>query len=404
MATDTHRGKDPASTVDTSSPTFVPDSTNATDPAKLKNVLRDLSGRTGKGDKRRPNREDVLPYLLIRVAPGDRGGRPAWTPIACWESPDILLIDAGYTGDFDPARCVGSPTSGNTYRAFVRVFNLGRLPAVGTQVTLYWVDPGFFGPNAANYEPQLIGGKFVDLADRTRPESVQVVEIEPAWQIPYELTGHECLMAVVSCVADTWRGVFDSNNDRHVGQRNITIASGHAPMTALLHLLGQRVPPGGVLEVLHGGKAVVPLLRGLGGRRRDVEPLVAPAMDQIAHGVTMGDSVHLLTAVHRGSEIVVAPTEAMVAAVPTIDPLGVARYLHAADKQLLRHVAMTGSGDTAHEVLATTLQRMLDIGNLEAGSIAAALGGGTDAAHLLRFVASDAEGRFIGGYSVVVSR
>jgi len=247
-------------------------------------------------------------------------------------------------------------------------------------------------------------GKFVDLADRSRPESVQVVEIEPAWQIPYELTGHECLLAIVSCLADKWRGVFDSNNDRHVGQRNLTIASGHTPITSLLHLLGQRIPRGGALEVLHGGDAVVPLLRGLGGRHRDVDPIVAPIMDQIAHGVTIGDSLHLLTAVHRGSDIVVAPTEAMVQAVPTIDPLAVARYLDAGNRQLMRNVAMTGSGDTAHEVLATSLQRMLDIGNLEAGSIAAALGGGADAAHLLRFVASDAEGRFIGGYSVVVSR
>ena len=35
-------------------------------------------------------------------------------------------------------------------------------------------------------------------------------------------------------------------------------------------------------------------------------------------------------------------------------------------------------------------------------SIAAALGS-ADAAHLLRFVASDAQGRFVGGYSIVVS-
>lgn len=401
MGTDTHRGKDPAPTVDTSAPAFVPDSAHTPDPAKVKQVLRDLSG---KGDRRRPNREDVLPYLLIRDAPGDRGARPAWPPTPCWESPDILLIDAAYTGDFDPARCVGDPTSGNTYRAFVRVFNLGRLPAAGTQVTLYWVDPGFFGPNSADYAPQLIGGKFVELADRTRTESVQVVEIAPAWHIPYELTGHECLMAIVSCLADPWRGAFDANNDRHVGQRNLTIAAGHLPMTSLLHILGGRIPRGGALQVLHGGEAVVPMLHALGGRHRDAPPVVAPIMEQIAHGVVMGDSVHLLTAVHRGSEIVVAPTEAMADAVPTVDPLAVPQYLHVADRQLLRNVALTGSGDAAHEVLATSMQRMLDIGNLEAGSIAVALGGGTDAAHLLRFVASDAEGRFIGGYSLVVSR
>jgi hypothetical protein len=401
MATDDLRGDDPASTVDTSAPPFGPDSANAPDPAKVKKVLHDL---TGKGDRRRPNREDVLPYLLIRDAPGDRGARPAWTPIPCWESPDILLIDATYSGDFDPARCVGSPTSGNTYRAFVRVFNLGRFPAVGTQVTLYWVDPGFFGPNAADYEPQFIGGAFVELADRTRPDSVQVVEIAPAWHIPYELTGHECLIAVVSCLADPWRGAFDANNDRHVGQRNLTIAAGHLPMTSLLDVLGRRIPRGGAVQVLHGGDAVVPMLHAVGGRRRGAERVVAPAMEQVTHGVPMGDSLHLLTAVHRGSEIVVAPTEAMADAVPTIDPLAVPRYLRAADRHLVGNVALTGSGELAHEVLARSMQRMLDIGNLEAGSIAAALGGGPEAAHLLRFVASDAEGRFIGGYSVVVSR
>ena len=398
MAEDTDRGNDPASTVDTSTVTFTPGTANAPDPDQIKKVLRDLSGR---GDRRRPNREDVLPYLLIRDAAGDRGARPAWPPTACWESPDILLIDAAYTGDFDPARCVGNPTSGNTYRAFVRVFNLGRFPAIGTQVTLYWVDPGFFGPNSADYEPQLIGGAFVDLADRTRAEAVQVVEIQPAWHIPYELTGHECLMAIVDCLADSWRGVFDSNNDRHVGQRNLTIATGAMPMTALLNTLGERIPRGGALQVVHGGEAVVPLLKAVGGRLRD--EVRAPAMEQIAHGVSTGDSLHLLTAVRREADLVVAPTEAMAAAVPSVDPPALARYLHAADPELLRTVAVTGTGETAHEVLATSLQKILDIGDLEAGSIAAALGGGRDAAHLLRFVATDEDGGFVGGYSLIVS-
>jgi hypothetical protein len=402
MAEDTDRGQDPRPTVDTSTP-FVPDSANAPDAERLKEVLRDLTGKAD--DKhRRPNREDVLPYLLIRDAPGDRGARPAWPPTACWESPDILLIDASYTGEFDPAHCVGNPTSGNTYRAFVRVFNLGRFPALGTQVTLYWVDPGFFGPNSADYEPQLIGGAFVELADRTRPESVQVVEIAPAWHIPYELTGHECLMAIVDCIADPWRGVFDSNNDRHVGQRNLTIAAGAMPMTTLLTTLGQRIPRGGTLEVLHGADAVKPILTAVGGRRRHAEPATAPVMDQVAHGVMLDGSLHLLTAVRRGDSITVAPTEAMADAVPTIDRTAVPRYLRAADLQALRNVAVTGTGEDAHEVLARSMQHILDIGNLEAGSIASALGGGNDAAHLLRFVASDAEGRFVGGYSLIVSR
>jgi hypothetical protein len=46
---------------------------------------------------------------------------------------------------------------------------------------------------------------------------------------------------------------------------------------------------------------------------------------------------------------------------------------------------------------------MLDVADLDATSIAAALGGAKGAAHLLRFVATDAAGELIGGYSIVVA-
>src|SRR3954449_12274532 len=82
--------------------------------------------------ERRPRREDVYPYLLVRAySPGDRAARPTWPSIPCWESPDILLINAAYTGPFSPSQLVGSPTAGRRYRVFVRVWNLGLFPAVG---------------------------------------------------------------------------------------------------------------------------------------------------------------------------------------------------------------------------------------------------------------------------------
>ena len=53
------------------------------------------------GREHRPRREDVYPYLLVRAfSPGDRGARPTWPPVPCWESPDLLLIDAAYSGPF----------------------------------------------------------------------------------------------------------------------------------------------------------------------------------------------------------------------------------------------------------------------------------------------------------------
>ena len=398
---DTERGEDPPTTIGATPPKILPDLDSKADPAKLRKVLQDL---TGKGDRKPPNREDVLPYLMIRTAAGDRGQRPTWPPTPCWESPDILLIDAAHTGPFDPAQCVGNPTSGNTYRAFVRVFNLGRLPAVGVQVTLYWVDPGFFGPSASDYEPQVIGGAWVDLADRTRSDSVQVVEIGPAWSIPQTLTGHECLLAVATCIADPWSGVLDSNNDRRVGQRNLQIAAGNVQMSALLDTLGLRIPRDGTLELQHAGQAVGPLLKAVGGMDlQRAGGLVTPVLEQVRHGVTMGDTVHLLTAVSAGAAVHVVPTEALALAVPAIDVKAVPRYLQAANPQLLSTIAMTRNDQAAHEVLGESIQHLLGIGNLQAGSIAAALGGGADAFHLLRFVASDAQGRFVGGYSIIVS-
>lgn len=406
---DNERGDNPATT--TGAPPRI-DPAGAADPAKLRTVLQDL---IGKGDRTQPHREDVLPYLLIRAAAGDRGVRPAWTPTVCWESPDILLIDGAYAGPFDPAQCVGNPSSGNAYRAFVRVFNLGRLPAVGVQVTLYWVDPGFFGPDAANYAPQFIGGGWVDLADRTRSDSVQVVEITPVWSIPRTLTGHECLIAVASCIADPWSGALDANADRRVAQRNLEIATGDTPMTALINELGFRIPPDGTVELLHGGSAVLPLLTAVDGLQlRATGGFVAPALEQVRHGVTAGDSLHLLTVVRDGAAIHVVPTEALAHAVPGFDVHtdvrvsvrtelgGIADPSRANDAASSESLAMTRTGERAHEVLAESMQLLFGIGDLRAGSMAAALGA-ANAAHLLRFVASDAQGRFVGGYSIVVS-
>ena len=238
------------------------------------------TGRTGEeaeglikelGGEHRPRREDVYPYLLIRAhSPGDRGARPTWPSIPCWESPDILLIDASYTGPFTLSQLVVSPTAGRRYRVFVRVWNLGLLPAVGVHVRAWFVDPGFFGGNPGNpaYQPVLIGGTMVTLDDRTRPGAMQVVELDQTWDIPATLTGHECLMASASCPLDQWGGALDANHDRHVGQRNLTILAGSDSAKQLLFTLGGKVGKTGTLELLHSGAAVKALLLGVQGRAR----------------------------------------------------------------------------------------------------------------------------------------
>lgn len=425
------RGDDPSNAIGpwpTSPPdTGDPDPTFQPDPALLKLLVGQFEEL---GKRHRPRREDVLPFEMIRAfVPGDRGARPTWPPTPCWESPDILLIDAAYTGPFDPGQLVGSPVSGRAYRVFVRVFNLGLLQGAGTHVRGWYVEPGFFS-GQPGIEPHPIGGAFVDLEDRTRPGSHRVVELDLPWVIPSTLTGHECLLATVECIADPWSEVFDANKDRHLGQRNLDIAVGAQPIGPLIAHLGGKLPQGGALEILHGGAAVVPLLNGVvGGRltgangRMVAARIVAPDLETLHHGIPVDGGRHLLTAVRQASASMVAPTAVLAAAAaatatggtagregakkPRGNPLAkrgaAARLLRGLDPKAMREIALVGGAGDLAELLPRALRRMLDIGDLSARSIAAALGGAKGAAHLLRFVATDAKGLLIGGYSVVVA-
>ncbi len=431
---DQQRGQDPSHTVGPW-PTNPPDQ-HEPDPKFQpdRNLLKLLIGQFDElGKKHRPHREDVLPYLLIRAfTPGDRGARPTWPPTPCWESPDLLLIDATYTGAFDPGRLVGSPVSGRAYRVFVRVFNLGLVPAIGTHLRAWFVEPGFFS-GQPGYEPHLIGGAYVDLDDRTRGGAQRVVELDLPWVIPTTLTGHECMVATASCPADPWSGVFDANADRHLGQRNLEIAVGAQDIEPLLAHLGGMLPDGGTLELFHGGPAVVPLLNGVVGGRltnADGEPvpgrLVAPDPKTLRRGIVVGRGLHLLTALRQQSASMATPTEVLAeyalvgrtgdpAVGPTGDPVrdragadpfaergGPAQYLRQLDPQALRDVALVAGPGDLPDLLLNALRKMLDIGDLRGSSVAAALGGGTGAAHLLRFVATDTKGHLVGGYSIVV--
>jgi hypothetical protein len=426
------RGDDPANAIGPwptpPHETRDPDPKFHPDPKQLK-LLVGLFDELGK--RHRPRREDVLPYEMIRAfVPGDRGARPTWPPTPCWESPDIMLIDAAYTGPFDPSRLVGSPVSGRSYRVFVRVFNLGLLEAVGTQVRAWYVDPGFFN-GQPGIEPQPIGGAYVDLEDRTRPGSHRVVEIDLPWVIPAALTGHECLIAMVECVADPWSGSFDANQDRHLGQRNLDIAVGAQNMGPLIGHLGGILPAGGALEVLHGGSAVVPLLRGVVGGRlphaKDVataQEVVAPDPRTLRHGLPIPQGHHLLTATRSRVASMAVPTELLADATLAgrarttdhergigapahlfAEPGVAVRMLRGLDPEAsaTKDLVLIGGANDFGRLLPAALRKMLDIGDLRAGSIAAALGGARGAAHLLRFVATDEVGALIGGYSIVVA-
>jgi hypothetical protein len=318
---------------------------------------------------------------------------------------------------------VGEPTSGRSYRVFVRVWNLGLLPAVGVHVRAWFVNPGFFGgdPNNPAYRPQLIGGTMVNLDDRTRPGAMQVVELDTPWDIPPDLTGHECLMATASCPLDAWSGTLDANNDRHVGQRNLQILAGAEDVKSLLLGLGAMVTTSGTLEIVHGTAAVGPLLRGVLGRARTefgtTATLHAPPQKALRHGVAMGAAgTHLLTMFRIGRGWLIADSARVWATAvelglvkpvengaphPFATPLVTRRLIQRLGADRFDKLGVTLDTEPA-DALVEGLMQLWGVEELTAGGLAGALVEGGPYAHLLRLVHTDPERKESGGYSPII--
>ncbi|MFB7470023.1 hypothetical protein [Kitasatospora sp. NPDC056184] len=381
---------------------FVPDPGRAEEWRKLASTI---------AKEHRPHREDVYPYLLVRAfSPGDRGQRPIWPPTPCWESPDLLLIDASYTGPFDPGRLVVSPAAGRAYRVFVRVWNLGLFPGVGVHVQAWAVATGFFG--AANtddpyYQQHHLGGAWVDLKDRRDPGCVAIVELDRRWRVDPELIGHSCMLASVSCPADHFTGALLVNKYRHVGQRNLTVLGPEEDAQPLIALLAGRVLPRGfTLELTHGGPAARPLLMAVGGREATV-----PELGEIQGGVDIGASAHLLTAFEFDGNTVVVPSQRLARLVglepakvhPFAQPGGTRMLLEHLGPNVWRDIGQVIDAPLTH-ALVPGLMNALGIDDLRTATLAKRFGGPEDAQHLLRFTLTSPQGELVGGYSIVVGR
>jgi hypothetical protein len=347
-------------------PSWVPDAA----------VIDTLKGRLHElgGDRPRPHREDVLPYLLIRAyAPGDRAVRPTWPPIPCWLSPDIQLIEASWTGPFRADLAVGEPEAGRTYRVFVHVWNLGLLTAAGVHVRAWHTAPGFFG-GQPGVTPQLIGGTFVDLPPRTAAGAHQVVEVQPPWAIPTTLTGHECLLASAGCPTDPWAGSLDANGDRHVGQRNLTILAGSSSAAGLLGQLGEALGQRQLLELT----------------------LASPRPEAERFGLPIAGGRHLLVAARRDDRLFVLPSARLAewseGKVPDLSRPGTAARLF---DRVLRRAA----NDVPTGTLADAVGKLFDVPDLRAARLATlvALPDTPATLHLAAFGSKDEP---IGGYSV----
>src|SRR5665647_2203241 len=135
-------------------------------------------------------------------------------------------------------------TPGLPHSVFVHVWNLGRLPALGVSVRAWWANPSFSFDANSPEPPHYIGGVRVNLGDRTSADCHQLVRIEGLWTPVVENGGHECLLAVASHVMDPATGGFAASTDRHVGQRNVTLAAPEFDLTPLLNRLGAALTVG----------------------------------------------------------------------------------------------------------------------------------------------------------------
>lgn len=361
------------------------------------------------GREKQPNREDVYPYLLIRAVLGDRGVRPTWPPQPCWESPDILLIDASFSGPFDPSRLVTSPIAGRSYRVFIRIWNLGLLPAVGVHVKAWAVNPGFFGTfnqNDPYYQQHLIGGKWVELSDRTRPDCTAIVELDKTWDIDPSESGHHCMLAEVSCPLDQSGGLLLSNTDRHIGQRNLTILTGSAAPMQLIGTLGGLVPEGFMLEVAHAGGQALGVLQALtGGYLGEKEEVAVADLEDVRAGVLTKTGRHLLTALtYRGRSVLVPSEQLAEMAGERVFARegGVRRFLEEVGPDGWKRLGAI-TDVPMEKALPQALAKQFDVSvDVGAGALAQRLGGPEGALHPLRFTLTNREGELIGGYTVVV--
>jgi hypothetical protein len=144
--------------------------------------------------------------LLCRTFAGDTGLRPL-PNIVFWESPDIAID--GPAGDPDIA------TPGQANRVNVHIWNLGLADCWAAHVDLYWCNPSVgINPAVAN----AIGSQVVPLA------AGQHAVVSFDWVPVLVNNGHECLVAqVYDPVSDPVVAPFNPVQDRHVGQRNVSV-------------------------------------------------------------------------------------------------------------------------------------------------------------------------------------
>jgi hypothetical protein len=203
---------------------------------RLKGMIKDgklgrgVTGAAGGND--RP-KHPIKPYLLVRSVTGDNGTRPLPGGTVFWESPDIWTAagDPSTTPEIPPTHG-GVLHAGQPNTVYAHVWNLGRAPLTGVVVSFYWFNPSLAIDSS---HAHLIGQARVDLGPRNSPLCHKLVKCPKAWVPVMENGGHECLVVKVWGFGDAAPdNQWHPWEDRHVGQRNVSVVQTLQDMQAII--------------------------------------------------------------------------------------------------------------------------------------------------------------------------
>jgi hypothetical protein len=255
------------------------------DPTEIPWIKNQIGQVLRNGPKFGPRKDEYLPYLLIRAASGDRGGRPLNGVF--WESPDIFVLP-DQDADTAPLRptSFGAVAQANVPNTlYAHVWNLGKAPAYRVRVEFYWFNPSL---GISRADANLIGAAWIDLGNRFTlykdwvevKESYgqwvsqgchAVVRCPVSWVPTYENNGHECLVVrVFEPMMDAVDpSQFSAAADRHVAQHNIAVVQAASPAEIDLALtLGPPdAPTDAEVDISADGPATMEWLQLLSGAR-----------------------------------------------------------------------------------------------------------------------------------------
>jgi hypothetical protein len=174
-----------------------------------------------RGRNKQDNPRSDASFLYIRykddVVSPDTGYRPSGglaPGTVFYLSPDISV---------SPVDGFGNVRAGTDVTVKARIFNGGALEAFSAYVEFWWFNPTLaFTAVALN---QRIGTKIVNVPGG---DSYVDVECPNKWTPIFANGGHECLVVQVSSLSeggDDLKFPFAAALDRHVGQRNLTVAN-----------------------------------------------------------------------------------------------------------------------------------------------------------------------------------